>query len=339
MSTIYDIAQKTGYSASTVSKALNNYSNISEKAKNKINEVAKELNYIPNAGARSLMTRKTFLIGLLVYEDNYKAILHPHFAGILDSFKNYVETKGYDVLFVNSKHDGRNHTYYEHCRYRSVDGVFISIGDIQIEEQKIQIDELVKSEIPKVSVESVYDNTTTILSDNYNGAKKAMEYLGFLGHKNIAYVDVVLSGATGEARRKAYGDYMNQNGTEFSENSIYYSKGFVIKDGKDVANEILKRGFSNLPTAVFCLCDEIAIGLIEAFKNNGVRVPEDVSVIGFDDIQAAEYTQLTTIRQDRDSIGIQAGKNLIEAIEGESKAEIVLVETELVIRSTCKSIK
>ncbi len=339
MSTIYDIAERTGYSPSTVSKALNNYENISEKAKKHINSVAKELNYIPNASARGLMTRKTFLIGLLVYEDQFKAMLHSHLGGILDAFKNYVEYRGYDVLFVNTKLGKNNHTYYEHCRYRSLDGLLIAIGDIQMEEQKRQIQEVIESDIPKVSVESLYDNSITILSNNYNGAIKAMDYLYFLGHRKIGYVDAVHSGSAGEDRFRAYKTFLEEKNINFDDNISYLSEGFCKLDGRLLGEKILKKGFTNLPTAIFCICDEVAIGIIEYFREHHVRVPEDISIIGFDDIKVSEYVGLTTIRQNRVEIGELAGQKLIEAIENDNKSEEIYIETELIIRNTCQSIK
>ncbi len=339
MSTIYDIAQKTGYSASTVSKALNGYENISETAKQKIKEVSKELNYIPNASARGLMTKKTFLIGLLIYEDQFQAMLHSHLGGILGAFKSYVEYRGYDVLFVNTKSNKNNHTYYEHCRYRSLDGILIAIGDIQKDEEVKKLEEVVNSEIPKVSIETLYENSVTVLSDNYNGAKKAMDYLFFLGHRKIGYVDIKYSGSACGERYRAYKEFLQDNNLKFDEEKVYLANGFKKEDGKATAKEILKKGFKNLPTAIFAICDEIAIGIIEGFRENGVRVPEDISIIGFDDIKVSEYVGLTTIRQNRTRIGELAAEKLIESIEGEIQSELLLIEADLVIRDTCQSIK
>lgn len=338
MSTIYDIAQKTGYSVSTVSKVLNNYENISEKTKEAITEVAKELNYIPNASARGLMTKKTNLIGLLLYEDHFEALLHAHIAEILDSFKNYVEGKGYDVLFVNTKRGVNNFTYYEHCKYRSLDGVLIAIGDIQLDDKKKQIQDVVESELAVVSVDSLYENSLNVISDNYNGAMKVMDYLYFLGHRDIAFIDVLHSGACVE-RFKAYRDFMEEKGLDIKEGNIQISNLFGKEDGRQMATEFLKRGFSKLPTAIFCLCDEIALGVLECFKENGVSVPEDISIVGFDDIKISETIGLTTVRQNRKSIGENAGRIMIEAIDSKKNAETLLVETELIIRNTCRSIK
>lgn len=338
MPTIYDIAKKTGYSASTVSKALNDYENISEKAKERILEVAKELNYIPNASARGLMTKRSNMVGLLTYEYHYHIMLHSHLSEILNSFKDYVESKGYDVLFVNTKSYKNNLTYYEQCKYRSLDGVLIAIGDIQFEEPKRKIEEIVNSELPKVSVDSIYENSTNVLCDNYDGALKVMDYLLFLGHKKIAFVDAYYSGSAGKERFKAYKDFMAKN-EKFDEDLIYKANGFSRENGNEIAKEILKKGFSNLPTAIFCICDEVALGVMEYFEKHGVRVPDDVSIVGFDDIKASEYFGLTTIRQDREKIGQVAGKKLIEAIEGEQIEELILTEIELIVRNSCRSIK
>ncbi len=217
----------------------------------------------------------------------------------------------------------------------------ISIGDIQREEQKRQIQEVVESDLPSVSTETIYEKSLNVVCDNYNGAIQALEYLYFLGHRDIAYVDVKHSGSANGERFKAYNEFFEEKGLEIKEKNNYVSKGFLKADGVEVGARILKNGFSNLPTAIFCICDEIALGVMEYFKSHGVRVPEDISIIGFDDIRVSEYVGLTTIRQNRKSIGATAGRLLLESIEGvrETEAETVLIETELVIRNTCRSIK
>ncbi len=353
MSTIYDIAEKTGYSASTVSKALNNYDNISQKAKDKIMKVAKELNYIPNASARGLMTRKSYVIGLLVYEEDKEAIIHSHLSGIIASFKNYVESKGYDVLFVNTSKNS-DLTYYERCRYRSLDGLLLAMGDFEktSEEKKKeilkhnlpslpkeQIDEIINSDLPVVSVETIYENTNTVLCDNYKGATEALEYLYFLGHRKIAYIDAESTGDGSNERRRAYENFLRNKETDFLNEEIYISKGFKRRHGLEVAKQIVMNGFSNLPSAIFCVCDEVAIGVIEQFKTQGIKVPEDISIIGFDDIKVAEYVGLTTVRQNRKLIGDIAGQRLVAEIEGDTTREVIRTEPELVIRNTCKSVK
>ncbi len=337
MSTIYDIAEKSGYSVSTVSKALNGYPNISQKTKDKVQQIAKELNYIPNASARGLMTKKSFIIGLMIYQDDKEAIIHSHLSEIIVSFKNYVESRGYDVLFVNTSTEN-NLSYYERCKYRSLDGLFIAMSDYNYYIKK-QTNELVASELPIVSVETIYKNRNVILCDSYNGAKKALDYLYFLGHRKIAYIDAESNGDGSTERLRAYKDFLKEKNITLQKNMIYRAKGFKKYDGLKVAKEIFTEGFSNLPTAIFCVCDEVAIGVIEHFKTQNVRVPDDISVIGFDDIKVAEYVGLTTIRQNRSLIGETAGKKLIAEIEGNKETEVIKTKTELIIRDTCRSIK
>ncbi len=331
MSTIYDIAKKTGYSPSTVSKALNDYDNISQKSKEKILTVAKELNYVPNASARGLMTRKSFLIGLLIFEEDKETILHSHLAGIIGSFKNYVESKGYDLLFVNTYKNNDSLTYYERCKYRSLDGVLLAMDYSE------EIQELVKSDLPVVSVESIYENRTTVLCDNYNGALKALDYLYFLGHRKITFINADFANPNSNDRFLAYNDFVkDKKDVDFK---IYKAEGFKKRHGIHIAKEILKDGFSNLPTAFFCISDEIAIGVMEYMETKGINVPDDISFVGFDDIKVAEYVGLTTIRQNRKLIGELAGEKLISEIEGSKNFGLVKTDTELVIRNTCKSIK
>ncbi len=339
MITIYDIAKETGYSPATVSKVLNNYDGTSEKAKKVINEAILKMKYIPNASARGLMTKKSYVIGLLLYEDDHNVFLHAHYSEILNSFKFYIESQGYDILFVNTKTASSNLTFYEHCKYRNIDGLLILIGNTQNKEVRKQIQEIIESDLPKVSAESVYKKTTTVICDNYSGAKKGMEYLYYLGHKKIAFINAINTTEDLALRHKAYKDYLEEKGIEYNEKLVFNAKGYTKENGKEVAKTILKNGFDNLPTAIFCICDEVAIGVMEYLKKHSVRVPEDISVLGFDDIKVAKYTGLTTINQNRKQIGHVAGEELLKIINVEAKPKQILTDTQLVIRESCKSIK
>ncbi len=341
MITIYDIARETGYSPATVSKVLNNYDETSEKAKKIINEAIEKMNYIPNANARGLMTKKSYVIGLLLYEDDHNVFLHAHYSEILNSFKFYIESQGYDILFVNTKTASSKLTFYEHCKYRNIDGLLVLIGNTQNPEVKKQIEEIIESDLPKVSAESVYKKTTSVISDNYSGARKGMEYLYYLGHKEIAFISAINTTEDLALRYKAYKDYLEEKDINCNKNLIFNAKGYTKKDGEEVAKKLLKNGFDNLPTAIFCICDEVAIGVMEYLKKHSIRIPEDISILGFDDIKVAKYVGLSTINQNRKEIGHRAGIELLNAINvnGEGEAKKILIDTQLVIRNSCKSIK
>lgn len=150
MTTIYDIARKVGCASSTVSKALNNSKEVSDKRKAEILAVAKELGYVPNSSARRLATKNSWSIGILFSEDLNIGLEHHFFSGILQAFKTYVEDLGYEVTFVSKKVGTQELTYLEWCKYKDIDGILIVTVDVNDE----NLNELRQSGIPIVSVDS-----------------------------------------------------------------------------------------------------------------------------------------------------------------------------------------
>ncbi len=334
MKTIYDISKKTGFAPSTVSKVLNNYKGVSPVTKEKILQAVEDLNYIPNANARNLMLKKSFLIGVLIHDGSDTVFNHFHYSGVLEGFKLYMEKRGYDIIFINNKIGDSDSSFYDYCRYRQVEGVLLGSTN------KIYKDDVLKilnSSIPCVSVDQLYDNTTTVLSNNYDGAKKALEYLYFLNHREIAYVDVQECNAPIKDRLKAYKDFVKEK--KLSDEYIINVDDFTYKSGEMACTKILNNGTTNIPKAIFCACDEIALGLIDSLSKSYIKVPDDVSVIGFDDIILSKYKDLTTISQNTLDIGKTAANKLLSLIENKDATnEHISLDTTLIVRNTCKKI-
>ena len=158
MVSLKDIAAACGVSASTVSKALNDLDDISEKRKAMIRQKANEMGYLPNMAARALKTKMTHNIGVLFIDDYHSGLTHPYFAPVLESLKTEVENLGYDITFINKNVGGREMSYLEHCRYRNVDGVVIANVDFTKEE----VVELVESDIPVVTIDHVFNNCPAV---------------------------------------------------------------------------------------------------------------------------------------------------------------------------------
>ena len=184
MVSLKDIAAACGVSASTVSKALNDLDDISEKRKAMIRQKANEMGYLPNMAARALKTKMTHNIGVLFIDDYHSGLTHPYFAPVLESLKTEVENLGYDITFINKNVGGREMSYLEHCRYRNVDGVVIANVDFTKEE----VVELVESDIPVVTIDHVFNNCPAVVSDNIKGIRELTEYVISMGHKKIAYI-------------------------------------------------------------------------------------------------------------------------------------------------------
>jgi DNA-binding LacI/PurR family transcriptional regulator len=338
MVTIYDIARKTGLSPATVSKALNDYHGVSVKSRELVALSAKEMGYTPNTSARTLITKKSWLMGVLYSEDIGSGFVHPHFNPILDSVNKTAEKLGYDVVFVNRRLGGHTMTYYEHCLYRGVDGIIIIAGT----GSNSDIDSLVASPIRSVSVEVTYPNVPTVTSDNRMGTLQALEYLYFLGHHKIALISAPLNSQGGYERYSAYLEFMQQKGLAINENHISESFAYNGKAGGDAMRRLLEQSWGNLPTAIFAAYDEAACVGQTILQSQGFRIPEDMSIVGFDNLQITEFMRprITTVEQNREEIGRKATCILSDYLASGNVAtgDIHRIPTRLVVRDSCRRI-
>lgn len=186
MVSMKDISIACGVSVATVSKALNDHGDIGKETKERIRRVAREMGYLPNAMARALKTNRTYNIGVLFVDEAQSGLTHDYFSQVLDSFKRTVEAKGYDITFLNRSGAGglSQMSYLEHCHYRGFDGVVIACVDFY----DAQILELVRSDIPVVTVDHLFDNRINITSDNVGGMEQLVRYVYDKGHRRIAYI-------------------------------------------------------------------------------------------------------------------------------------------------------
>lgn len=333
MTTIYDIAKKSGFSVTTVSKALNDYKDVSPKTKEKILTIAEELGFRPNSVARSLTMKKSWIIGVFFTDHVNSGFKHPFFVDVIESFKKVVGKKGYDLLFFANQMGEKDISYVDHCKDRNVDGVII----LGLDRKDPFLPELIHSGIPCVSVDLdiVGKNAGYICSDNSKGAEVAVKHLYELGHKNIAHISGRMETLAGQQRYIGFQKALEKL-------KIPFRKDYVV-DG-DYTTEGGYRAMKQLielpdpPTAVFCAGDLMAIGAMKLLRDKGLSVPSDVSIIGFDDIDLAEFVTppLTTIRQNKQELGRKAADALLSLIE-ESQAfsPIITVPVELVIRGSC----
>lgn len=334
MTTIYDIARKVGCASSTVSKALNNSKEVSDKRKAEILAVAKELGYVPNSSARRLATKNSWSIGILFSEDLNIGLEHHFFSGILQAFKTYVEDLGYEVTFVSKKVGTQELTYLEWCKYKDIDGILIVTVDVNDE----NLNELRQSGIPIVSVDSGLINVPTVISDNFQGTRMVLEYLMSKGAKRIAHIAGPLRSFSALERLEAFKEVLGKHNMDSSQ--VVEAYNYDFNSGKKALHELLKLN-KTLPEAIYAASDDIALGVILALRDLGYKVPEDVSVVGFDNIELTRYTSpsLTTVAQDKVRIGREAAKHLIAQINKEvdtDQATIKRVPVELIIRESTK---
>ncbi len=315
MTSMKDISKVCGVSVATVSKALNDHSDIGEETKQYIKRVAKEMGYSPNFAARALKTNKTHGIGVLFVDDARSGLTHDYFASVLDSFKRMAEKCGYDITFINSsKNRAGSMSYLEHSRYRRFDGVAIACIDFGDPE----VMELLQSEIPVVTIDYVFNNHIAVISDNVSGMRDLTEYIHRRGHTKIAYIHGASSGSSSAvttSRLTSFYSTMEQLGLEIPDEYVREAPYRDTVRSYQLTNELLS--LSDPPTCIIYPDDLAAFGGINAIRERGLRIPEDISVAGYDGIRAAGHLQprLTTIQQDTEQIGCAAARELISLIE------------------------
>lgn len=335
MITIYDIAKKVGCSSATVSKALNDYTDVNQKTKDRILAAAKEMGYTPNSQAQALTKKKTWNIGVLFEVDSEErgGLTHYYFAQIIESFKKYANELGYDITFVSERLGNDHISFSQHARRRHCDGVIIANYNYENEDIK----ELVQSNIPVVVIDYNFDNVSSIFSENYEGLKLLTQYLIDMGHKDIIYLHGQHLFVT-DKRIRGFKDTMRKNALPIKDTSLvegmYYNRHLIEEKTK----EIVKK---NKPSAIIFSDDYAAVWGAKAIHQMGLKVPEDISIAGFDGLEIGEMMtpRLTTIRQDTTMIGQQAAKRLMDIIETKNHSKVdVRVGVELVKGESVKNI-
>lgn len=312
MANIKDIAAKCGLSVSTISKALNGYTDISRETKQKVIKAAEECGYLPNSMARALKTNRTHNIGVLFADDAHSGLKQEYFAAVLDAFKVEAEKSSYDITFISHNMDmnTRPMTYLEHCKYRNFDGVCIACVNFQ----KPEVLELINSALPVVTIDHVFNSHTSINSANVAGMSELVRYIYGMGHRRIAYVHGRKSTVT-EQRLTSFCHTMKELGGSVPPEYLVLSAYHDISLTKAAVKELL--ALPNRPTCIVMPDDYSALGGIEAIETAGLRIPEDISIAGYDGIPLSQMLRpkLTTIQQDTERMGSEAAKRLIEQIE------------------------
>ncbi len=311
MVSMKDISAVCGVSIATVSKALNDHRDIGEETKEHIRQVAKELGYSPNSAAKTLKTNRTYSLGVLFVDDEQSGLTHDYFAHVLDSFKRTAEERGYDITFINScKTRPQRMSYLEHSRYRRFDGGVIACVDFEDPE----VEELVRSNIPVVTIDHLFNNRSTIVSDNVKGISDLVHYIYEMGHRKIAYIHGADSAVT-QSRLSSFYRTCEELGLEIPSD---YVREAPYRNTKDTYAETVKLlDLKDPPTCIIYPDDFSCFGGINAIYARGLKIPDDVSVAGYDGIRIARHyrPQLTTIVQDTKRLGREAAIKLINLIE------------------------
>ena len=301
-----DIARACGVSAATVSRALNGVPRVSREQAELICRTAKEMGYYPNAAARTLKTSRSNNIGIL-YEDRLD---HEYFSSLLNALRREAEGRGYDLTIISRDETGSADNYYEHARKRNLDGVIV----IQADFDSAGVIRLATSAIPSVIIDHMYTGCDCVGSDNRASVEKLVRYAYSLGHRRIAFI-TGQQGAVGRERLAGYYKVCAELGVRVPEKYVR-SGGF---HDPQVCLRIIREFLAedDRPSCVLCPDDYSCLGAVSALKDDGIGVPEDLSLIGYDGIGIGQMVRprLTTYRQDTDRIAHEAVGLLLEAVE------------------------
>jgi LacI family transcriptional regulator len=336
--TIRRLAEASGVSIGTVSRALNGYADVRPETRERIMRLARELDYTPAAAARSLKTQRSHVIGVFLDTgEGHPDLQHPFFHEVLVGLKNTIGSGGYDLLLFASEHPGNGygtHSYLKRARHHNVEGVVL----MGLDPEDAEVRRLVRSELPTVGVDVDLEGpaTTYVISDNLDGASRAVRHFQSIGHRRIATITGMLETRTGADRLRGYRQALQACGLAYRDEYVAYGD-FYVESGRRAMADLL--ALDEPPTAVFAASDMMALGAIRAAGDAGLGVPADLSVIGFDDIQLADHMNppLTTVRQDKAGLGAAAGSALVRLVDGEeSSVPSTVLPVELVRRGSTR---
>ena len=335
---IYELAKIAGVSSSTISRVMNNKPGVGEAVRQKIKGLLNETGYSPNLLARELSSRKTRVIGVVMPGIN------SFFTDRIEAINNICRNRNYSLMITaNSKEHNdeeaeiRNfELFYE----KQVEGI-IYFATKYTDRHRATIQKIIKR-VPVVSIDRELDiaGVPCVVHDNYSGAKEIMECLISEGHSRISFIQGPSYDMAARERFRGYRDVLNHRGTSIEKE--WLMKGtWTFESGYSQTKTLLSNQ-TNIPTAIFAANDNMAIGSIKAIREAGLKVPEDISVAGYDDIQMATYCcpSLTTIRQDQFETGLKAIELLFNIIE-ENKVSVrkLLLVQKLMVRESTGTVK
>lgn len=329
--TIKDIAKICDVSYATVSRALNNHPRINVKTREKVARIAQSLGYIPNGLARSLVTRKSNTIALIIPD-----ISNIFWAEVVKGAQDIANEADFQLLLCNTnQNESREILYIENILERQVDGLIIASHGRNTANWIKTID------LPFVFLEmgSNYQTESSIIFDNRLAMHLAVDHLVELGHRCIAYVFCSSGMSSHNDRFQAFIERLEHHNIKLDPRLLINALHSTIEEGYHCANQLLSANTEQRPTAIIAYNDLLAIGVLQAASEIGINVPSMLSVIGIDDIKLSHLPRiaLTTIRQPQYEIGSNAVKILIEKIEKATSGNTkpLLIIPELVSRSTC----
>jgi len=326
--TLKMVAEKAEVSVNTASRAINNKPDINLETKKRVLQIAKELGYIRNAAAVALRTKKTGTIGVVIADNR-----NPFYAEVLNGMEEAAREKNYHIILANTQRDYRKEEDAINLLLaKRVDGLLIT----PVQDKDDDVKNLIDANIPFVVVGRDFKNieVDAIYNDEVKGGFLATEYLIKKGHKRIALIDGFLYKSPAKGRLEGYKKALRKYRIPLDESLI--SVGDInIEDGYERTKQMLEKNLDF--TAIFAYNDMMAFGAMQAIKEKGLRIPEDIGLVGYDDIPFSSLISpaLTTIRLKKQELGAESVKLLLSRINGNrKKTKKVMLGVKLQIRES-----
>jgi LacI family transcriptional regulator len=327
--TIYDVAREAGVSIATVSKVINETGRISDKTRNKVLQIMRKLDYQPSVVASALTGKSTYTIGLLIPD-----LANPFFAEVARSVEDRGHELGFNLVMCSTDNNPQKEAQYiSLLKQKRVDGIIVATGmsndallkDLVKQEMPLA---LIARDLPALAVDSV-------LVDDFIGGYQAASHLTGLGHRRIAIIAEDLSLMSSKERIRGYRHALAEANLPYDESLVLVSD-FTVEGGKRCTKQLLD--LPEPPTAIFACNDLLAIGAVQAAREQGLRIPDDLSVVGFDNTILATIIDppLTTVAQPIRDMGRQVMDLLVQEVRGQKtlKQRIVLLPQLVVRQST-----
>jgi len=329
--TLHEVGIRAGVSAMTVSRVVNGRGGVDSETRRRVEEAIQALDYVPNRIARGLLSQKTQTIGLIVPD-----VVNPFFAPVVRGAESAARKAGYRVLLCNSEGDLRlEREYIEDLVAHRVEGLMLAPAS---DRSRSNILSLLRGGFPLVLIDRALPDADCdlIVSDNANGARRLIEHLIGIGHKEIAHVTDAEDTSTGRERLRGYRDALDAAGIPFQAELVVRTTVDRI-GGYRAAQEILAR--DRLPTAIFAVNNMTAVGTMEALRERGLSVPKDMGLVCFDDVEHLAILSpiLTVVDQPAETFGSLGAQLLLERVTGKagSRSRRIILQTDLIVRESC----
>jgi LacI family transcriptional regulator len=339
LATLEDVARHAGISVAAAGRALGNYGRVSSQTRHLALKAARYLNYYPNVVARGMKKRSTFTVGLIVGN-----ICNPFFSTIVRAVEASLSNRDYNLIVCDSDEDiDKEMSHAQVLLQRRVDGMIVSPTASQegIDSKAVKmISE--HNNIPLVLIDRLVPGVKVpaILGDNVGGAFEATKYLLELGHKHVGIIVGRKTLGSMTARVEGYRRAMALGGVVFHDSLIVDAMDVGVQGGYDAAQHLLAS--NSPPTAIIAMNNLLVVGLLNAVRERGLRIPRDISIIGWDDFDAARHlrTPLTMVDQPAQTMGTMAAEHLLRLMSGESVDQPleVLLRCNLIRRESCSGL-